>query len=1104
MIKNLIIFKSLFRGREDAFALRWERDGKSGYVPAYNINWNEYSAHKAKGGNLKNFADKQYALLTDERITNHLNGKEIIGIYPLLKDNTSWFIAADFDQSTTKGQTWIDECYQFVHECEKYHLPVYLERSRSGKGGHVWMFFNAPYPALKSRRIFLHILTSSGIIAGKSSNFDRLFPNQDYHSGMELGNLIALPFQKKALEQNNSCFINPVTLEPFADHLEFLKSVQTVSTSKLDQLFSKIEVNSSGIDTQYNDSDGKINIILNNQIVIPRPNLNGQLYRYLRDHLNIKNNDFFIKKNTGKNTYNTEAILKTLEEKDNELVLPRGFIGKLLRHCKEQNISYEFTDERKKLEAIKFNSSVSLYDYQESAINSTNKKDFGVIVAPPGSGKTVIGLSIVAQKEQPALIIVHRKQLFDQWIERIQSFLKIPKHRIGRIEGGKYTLGEEITVAMIQSLQSNGLQDNIYKSFGSIIVDECHHVPAETFSQVINWFHSYFLYGLTATPYRKNKDEKLIFIYIGDIIHEVTIPSSGAHNKQLSINIKDTDFFAPFNSGTDSFETFLHILIYDTARNELIINDIKKEVAAGRKVLVLTERKAHIEVLNQYLKNHCETIILTGNDKEQNRKVKLKQIEEGSFQVLLSTGQFIGEGTDIAALDCLVLAYPFSFEGKLIQYIGRVQRSIVTPVIYDYKDYRIDYLNDLFKQRNKHYRKLIKAGQIKKFEELTLLFKETSFTINASVEFSISCLDLPLPVEKFNCDITWKLRVIDFDEDSGELLAEIIDYNSKENAAQLIQTSFYYNGSEKIKFRSLDTGNFLKLVILKKQNAIEVTSDNNIITNESPIEHVVLKTMKVPLWKIRFMYGSVSFPVYIEDLQQELVFEIVNADMRPEFEVIKEYFAKVLKRKLIKVEIAVIHTATQILSATAKSENIDSINNNVIESVRFEFVKRQILKPIPGTTVTTIENLLGQHKESKILYSSEQQVIDDILNVKKSKHFLQLKYLSSAHQASILKLRFVLQPFSFLFLLLGETKYHLVWETLDSEEATYIWHIQKTREALRTAIAEIEIILNEIRQTGRENFLEKEATDFSRIIHDYSDAKKGFITWKSIFEERLI
>src|SRR6266568_8277411 len=147
MREDLIICKSLFKGREDVFAIRWERDGNSGYMPAYNFNWNKFAEHKAKGGTLKDFPDKQYAPLTDERIINHLNGKEVIGIYPLLHDNTSWFIAADFDQSTSKNKSWIDDCRLFIAECEKHQLPVHLERSRSGTGGHIWMFFEHPYRA---------------------------------------------------------------------------------------------------------------------------------------------------------------------------------------------------------------------------------------------------------------------------------------------------------------------------------------------------------------------------------------------------------------------------------------------------------------------------------------------------------------------------------------------------------------------------------------------------------------------------------------------------------------------------------------------------------------------------------------------------------------------------------------------------------------------------------------------------------------------------------------------------------------------------------------------------------------------------------------------
>src|SRR6266540_2321743 len=338
------------------------------------------------------------------------------------------------------------------------------------------MFFEEPYPAYKSRRIFLHLLHSSGIISefDKDSNFDRLFPNQDCHSGKGLGNLIALPLQKKALENDNACFINPESLEKFPHQFQFLMQVQKISSS--------------------------------------RTGLTNLLIRYLRDNLNFINIHYFIKKNSGRNTYNTKSYFKTLEESNDNIVMPRGLIGKLLRYCKEQNILYHFEDKRVKLEPVKLACSVSLFDYQQRVVEATDKKDFGVIVAPPGSGKTMMGLAIVAMKQQPALIIVHRKQLFEQWVERIESFLKITKFRIGKIEGGKCDLGEEITVAMIQSLQSENLPENIYKAFGLIIVDECHHIPAKTFREAISPFHSYYLYGFTATPFRKNKDEKIIFI----------------------------------------------------------------------------------------------------------------------------------------------------------------------------------------------------------------------------------------------------------------------------------------------------------------------------------------------------------------------------------------------------------------------------------------------------------------------------------------------------------------------------------------------------------------------------------------------------------------
>jgi len=238
----------------------------------------------------------------------------------LLPNNTSWFIAADFDQSSSKNKNWIDDCRFFIAQCEKFQLPVYLERSRSGTGGHVWMFFEKPYPAYKSRKIFLHLLHSSSITSEPDedsnfdrlfSNFDRLFPNQDYHSGKGLGNLIALPLQKKPLENDTACFINRESLEKFTDQFQFLKQVQKISFIKLDQCYNNVlkeQQNYSQYLTDINhDINQKLRIILGNQISLSRTGLTNLLIRYLSDNLNFMNIDYFIKKNSGRNTYNTKA-----------------------------------------------------------------------------------------------------------------------------------------------------------------------------------------------------------------------------------------------------------------------------------------------------------------------------------------------------------------------------------------------------------------------------------------------------------------------------------------------------------------------------------------------------------------------------------------------------------------------------------------------------------------------------------------------------------------------------------------------------------------------------------------------------------------------------
>ncbi|MEO8854894.1 MAG: DEAD/DEAH box helicase family protein [Ginsengibacter sp.] len=1123
LIKN---FHSLFRGREDVFAIRWGKDGKSGYMPAYDLNWDEFSKHKARGGTLKDFQDKQFSRLTKKRIINHLTGKEVIGLYPLLTDNSSWFIVADFDESLSSKMNWMKECLLFMEACNRYQIPSYLERSRSGKGGHVWIFFDTNYPAIKSRKIMLYILEMSGIISpfDKNSNYDRLFPNQDYHSGKGLGNLIALPFQKKALENNNSCFINPETQLPFEDQLSLLQSIKKVSTEHLDGIFQTITATtqeSKIISENILPGKNEIHVTLNNQVSIPRKQLTPDTISFLRDNLNFINSDYIIKKKLGKNTFGTEPYFKMLEEKDDLVLLPRGFIGKLLRFFNENKIIYHLVDERKKLTEINFNFKASLYERQQQAVDITDKKDMGVIVAPPGSGKTIVGLGIISHKKQPALIIVHRKQLFDQWIERIQSFLGIAEPFIGKIASGHQKIGTHITVAMIQSLAAIDSDNKVFNSFGLIIVDECHHVPAKTFREVISRFSSYYLFGLTATPIRKNNDERLIFIHIGDVIHQLeSSVGKTSPSKKVSVIIRETNFMVPFDFKTDQPEILYQILIHDSERNRVIIDDIKTEVNAGRKVLVLTERKAHLEVLRQYLKNNYEVITISGEDAVSARGSKFQQIKDGHFQILISTGQFFGEGTDMDNLDCLTLAFPFAFEGKLIQYIGRVQRAEITPIIYDYRDKYVIYLEQQFRQRNRYYKKLWNTGQLQKFDELTLLFNEQTVGLN-SEDFTlpISCLDLPVEVEKFKEDVVWKLRVLSYNEESAELITEITDYHGKPEVNSAVQSSLQFLIIDKIKFRTIETGKLLNAVALKKIPIIHEKLEP-FITDEIPkyfeqpkitynVEKILSKTMKVPFNKINFLNARVSFSLFIEEFDREIIFEIDNPDIRPEFEAVKDYFSKILKKKSIAVEIKIRYNSEELIAVSASCDDIDKINSGIIDSVRFEFVKKRILA-FKGNSdnpsiLNTLDSTLSEDKKATSqLFKTEQDLIDDILSVKNSKHYHQLKFLSSQHLSSVLKMRFIINPFSFLFLLGGEKRYHIIWETLNSEEATYLWHFEKSIDALRKGLIEIEEILKEIKVSNKQNYLSKEHNNFSRVIHDYYDSKSGFIFWKGMIEEKLI
>ena len=995
-------FKSIFKGREDVFAVRWENGKKSGYMPAYSYDPYLYRAHKMRGGTFQNYQDKTYLPLSDKEIEKHLKGEQLVGIYPLLSNNTSWFIAADFDDDN-----WLEECKTFLNGCHKNKIPAYLERSRSGQGGHIWIFFEQTYPAIRSRKIILSLLEKSGVFSvfDKSSSFDRLFPNQDFLSGKGLGNLIALPLYKKTFEQGNSCFLDVETFQPILNQFEFLKNIHRIAITKLDELYESISTANnfdSNIQVTANMTApatvcNKLIITLNNVVNINRNGLSTSLINFLKEELNFANTEYFIKTKAGKNTFETERYFKFVEENENEVIVPRGFIGKLIRFCQVNNFEYSFNDTRKKLDSVDFQFNAQLREHQQIAIETVVKKDFGVIVAPPGSGKTIVGLKIVSDRKQPALIIVQRKQLVEQWIERIETFMGIPKHEIGRIGQGKSKVGKKITIATIQSLSkelNNAESDSFANTFGTIIVDECHHIPAKTYSDTIAKLPTYYLYGLTATPFRKYNDGKIIFFHLGEIIVEIK-PTEITSYKQAKIIIRNTELDIPFNSKTDQFETLSKVFVHDSARNKLILEDIFAELKLSKKVVIITERKEHMDTLNQYLKQSYETVTLSGDDSESSRNHKWKTLKEGNYQVLITTGQYFGEGSDLQNANSLFLVYPFAFEGKLIQYIGRVQRSEVTPTIYDYRDIKIDYLNKLFLKRNTYYRKIEKQASL----------------------FDVPTDEITIPQDSQKIELKIKVSINDLD----------------------------------------------------------------------------------------FRYGSVVFKYAIPAITKPVEFEIENLQIRPEFEVLKPYFAKTLNTKFVSFDIYAEFENGELVSQLATSSDLQRINQEVIEGVRFKFITNSFfgMKPQISNNLMTVDELLKKDNSEPNLYNDGQTLLDDLLSHKNFRHSKQLRYLAERHERTILKIRFVLSPFSFVFLLAGENQFHIVLETLDTEEATYLWHIEKDKTQLKSQLKTIDEHLSIIRNNGRQTLLDTKPENFSRILHDYSDRQKGFVIWKDLLEERI-
>lgn len=727
--QKVALFKQLFKGRDDVFATRWQNSkGRSGYSVACH---NEWIPGICKKPDIKcnECPNRQHKALDDQAIYDHLAGKHIVGLYPLLPDNTCHLLAADFDKDG-----WQDAIKAMSEACRRYNIPHLVEISRSGNGAHLWMFFSEAASARDARLLGFGLLDKAMEIYPNLSfeSYDRLFPNQDIMPEGGFGNLIALPLQKQVRQSGNSQFVDQV-LQPFADQWEQLKQITTISPKQLTEVIVKLApdelkfLEQESIDfrppweqgakikpEKIDNCPEKVTITLANHIYFKLDEMPAPLAARLRRLASFSNPVFFKTQAMRFSTHKIPRYITCarIEQGPNNikwLSIPRGCLDEALKLLDEHKITAVIDDKREageRLKKLKFLG--TLRKNQSAAVSAITKHDTGVLHAPTAFGKTVTAIGVIAKRKTNTLILTHSRQLLDQWKERLDAFLT--ETEIGMIGGGKKKPTGQIDIATYQSLinRKDNTVDPLIQDYGHIIVDECHHISAPRFEMVLNEVRAKYVLGLTATPDRQDGHQKIIFMTAGPIRHKV----KSDHSERFEQRVVVTQLYNQLPIELTSSEQRPRIsdvyrwLMEDEERTKKIVDDVVAKIAANRHPLVLTERREHAELINQLLTDRgVDSVILKGAMRANERKSAAERLSDA--QAVVATGKYVGEGFDLPRLDTLFLAMPIAWKGSLAQYAGRIHREVEGKelvTIFDYVDVSLPMLQRMFNKREKGYK----------------------------------------------------------------------------------------------------------------------------------------------------------------------------------------------------------------------------------------------------------------------------------------------------------------------------------------------------------------------------------------------------------------
>ena len=734
--KKIALFKSLFRGRNDVYPVRWEsKTGKSGYSPTCAYEWNPILCEKPKK-KCADCANRELLPLTDQVIHNHLTGKCTIGVYPLLQNDSCWFLAADFDK-----KAWKDDVIAFLNICDELHVPAALERSRSGQGGHIWIFFEEALPAELARELgsALMTLTMKRRYGIGLDSYDRFFPNQDTLPKRGFGNLIALPLQKKLREQANSVFINRY-FQPYKDQWAYLSSLHRMRREDVERIVDDatkrdLVIGVKGCSTDVYSIDDPwtlppskkmpeeaIQGPLPNEIWIARGNLTYIQKKDLPDSLQdrlirlaaFQNPEFYKAQKMRLPVYGKPRIISCAEDFEKYIALPRGSFDEAKNLLEKAGIETIVLDERFDGKEIKVSFKGNLKSKQQEAANNMIKHDIGILCAATAFGKTVVASWLIAERSVNTLILVHRTQLADQWKKQLLTFLDIPDSSIGTIGGGKKSLTGIIDIGIFQSLYHKGDVNDIVADYGHVIIDECHRVAAFSFEQVLKQVKARYILGLTATLIRKDGHHPIIIMQCGPVHFRVR-PKKEAKSRPFDhvVMPRYTDFAINTNLEPVRFHEIYASLTEDRERNDIIINDVVEACQEGKSPLLLTERVNHLMDLAEKLRDIIQNVIILkggmSRKKRQEIAEQLESIPDSEERLIVATGRYIGEGFDDPRLDTLFLTMPISWKGTLQQYAGRLHRlheNKKQVTIYDYVDRNVPMLMRMYERRQKGYKSI--------------------------------------------------------------------------------------------------------------------------------------------------------------------------------------------------------------------------------------------------------------------------------------------------------------------------------------------------------------------------------------------------------------